>query len=49
MSSDISHAVQLLIERAPAADAADDVVERWGIYVVKLLVLKSIVSVSFER
>ncbi|OJA10010.1 hypothetical protein AZE42_13012, partial [Rhizopogon vesiculosus] len=41
MSSDASlyilHAARLLLGRAPTADAADDVVEKWGSLVVRLL------------
>ncbi|OAX34244.1 hypothetical protein K503DRAFT_460978 [Rhizopogon vinicolor AM-OR11-026] len=36
-SSHILLAARLLLKRAPAADAADDVVEKWGRHVVKLL------------
>lgn len=37
-SSHVLHAARLVLERAPAADAADSVVETWGRYTVQLLV-----------
>ncbi|OAX32337.1 hypothetical protein K503DRAFT_870211 [Rhizopogon vinicolor AM-OR11-026] len=36
-SWNVLHAVRLLLEGAPAADATDTVIEKWGRYVVKLL------------
>ncbi|OAX32338.1 hypothetical protein K503DRAFT_776767 [Rhizopogon vinicolor AM-OR11-026] len=36
-SWNILHAVRLLLEGAPAADATDAVIEKWGRYVIKLL------------
>ena len=49
MSSDASlilHPVRLLLEGAPATDAADTVVEKWGKYVVQLLVRQFVLNVS---
>ncbi|OJA19803.1 hypothetical protein AZE42_10736 [Rhizopogon vesiculosus] len=47
-SWNILHAVRLLLEGAPAADATDAVIEKWGRYVVKLLVLNAIVSAAIR-
>jgi hypothetical protein len=47
-SSHILRAARLLLDRAPTADAADAAVEKWGRYVVKLLVRSLIVSITFR-